>query len=196
MSNPVPVQLKPRVLLDVDGVLADFVTPALRVVEQITGAPPHPDCHTDWDLFKDYPKEVETKFYDEFKKEGWCAALPVYPGAQDGVEALRRVADVYFVTSPMHGPHWAFERTEWLVKHFGARYDHVVHTNAKYLCKGDILVDDKWQHLNNWFGQHADGVGILWEQPYNKDRWSICTNDWNVVLQHVGYKAARLERAR
>lgn len=159
---------KPRVLLDVDGVLADFVTPALEVVKRVTGQPVPTDATQEWDLFRSYPKEVQDLFYAEFKKEGWCYGLAPYPGALQGVNALREVADVYFVTSPMHGPHWSDERARWLVDYFGAHRNHVVSTNAKYVCRGHVLVDDKTSHIVKWLSHHDDGIGIVWQQPYNE----------------------------
>lgn len=175
---------KPRVLLDVDGVLADFLTPSLKVIESVTGEPVPPEYLTEWDFMRHYDKETSKKFYDIFKSEGWCFNLEVYPGAVEAVKELRGYADVYFVTSPMHGRHWAFERTEWLDKHFGARRDHVVHTNAKYLCVGDVLVDDKPSHIIEWELSHPKGTGLLWNQPYNKYDVPrmLRAHDWFTVL--------------
>lgn len=175
-----------RILLDVDGVLADFVTPALEIVRNVTGAPVPEDALEDWDIFRAYPKDVQNKFYDAFKCEGWCMGLEPYPGSQEGIALLERVADVYFVTSPMHGPHWAYERTLWLKKYFGVPAKRVVHTNAKYLCVGDIFVDDKFDHVENWQKAHPHGCSVLWTQPYNrKNEWPHRATCWEEVHQLV-----------
>lgn len=185
---------KPRVLLDVDGVLADFVTPALQVVQQVTGKPAPKDATDDWDLFRAYDQETQAKFYNEFKKEGWCYALQPYPGALEGVNMLRDLADVYFVTSPMHGPHWSDERARWLVDYFGAKRNQVVSTNAKYVCAGDVLVDDKTSHVVKWLQHHERGLGVVWAQPYNiadtLPERAIRTLNWNDVVKSVRFTLA------
>ena len=176
-----------RILLDVDGVLADFVSSALQVIERVTGKKPVPEVHHDWDMFKPYPKDVEDAFYREFKREGWCINLPVYPGARAGVDLLREYADVYYVTSPMsNAPYWAHERTLWLIRHFAANDRQVVHTNAKYVCVGDILVDDKIEHLQQWERHHPNGIPVLWDQPYNRKNTSYQrARTWQDVLTHL-----------
>ena len=175
-----------RVLLDVDGVLADFLTPAIKVVQDITGAPPSADAMKDWNIFRGYDKKTENKFYDVFKSEGWCMSLELYPGARAGVQLLRdNDLDVYFVTSPMHGRNWYYERAAWLMKHFDAKHDHVIHTNAKHVCVGRVLVDDKPAHVENWQASHPLSTGILWDRPYNQEvtRWITRANSWDFVLE-------------
>lgn len=185
---------KPRVLLDVDGVLADFVTPALEVMKNVTGKPLPEDVLEDWDIFRSVDKSLQSHIYDEFKKEGWCYALKPYPGAIKGVSRLREIADVYFVTSPMHGPHWAYERTKWLIDLFNAKTGHVISTNAKYVCRGNVLIDDKTSHIVKWGEHHPDALRILWKQPYNEKDTPrgpvIHTNDWDKAHEAIRFLVA------
>jgi 5'(3')-deoxyribonucleotidase len=175
-----------RVLLDVDGVLADFVTSAAKVVEAVTGAPLPADALEEWDIFRSYDEETRKKIYSACKVEGWCLGLEPYAGAVDFVRHLDEIADVYFVTSPMNGPHWAFEREQWLKKHFGTHHHKVVSTNAKYLCVGDVFVDDQFSHVEKWAKSHRHGVGVLWTQPYNlKDEWDYRATTYNHIIEYV-----------
>lgn len=178
--------IRQRVLLDVDGVLADFVSSAARVVERVTGAPLPVDALEEWDIFRSYPKEVQNEIYGACKTEGWCLALEPYQGAVDFVRRLDEVADVYFVTSPMGGPHWAYEREQWLKKHFGTHHHKVVSTNAKYLCVGDVFVDDKFSHVEKWSKFHRPGIGVLWTQPYNlKEEWGHRATKYDDIIEYV-----------
>lgn len=161
---------KPRVLLDVDGVLADFLTPSFAILNAITGLKHKPEDLREWDLFSLYPRTAESAFYDECNAPGLCAGLPIIPGAQAFVASLLQFADVYVVTSPMnHNRTWAWEREQWLQKHFDIPAKKVVHTSAKYLCLGDVLIDDKPSNIEAWERAHGPkGIGLLWDAPYNQ----------------------------
>lgn len=160
---------KPRVLLDVDGVLADFLTPSFAILNRLSGLSHVAADLKEWDLFSLFPRTVEDAFYDECNKPGFCSSLPVLPGAVEFVAGLREVADVYIVTSPMnHNQTWTWERQQWLKQHFDVPHRHIVHTSAKYLCVGDVLIDDRPLNIEEWEREHAKGVGALWDAPYNK----------------------------
>lgn len=174
---------RPRVLLDVDGVLADFLTPSLAIFQRLTG---HPYTHGDfktWDIFETIPREHESAYYEVVNVPGWCRSLPVYEGAQAGVQALKEVADLYIVTSPLsRHPTWTHEREGWLHEHFGIHHRKIVHTSAKYLCIGDVFVDDRPDHIEAWEAEHAGGLGLLWDQPYNRgSKAGFRVLDWNQV---------------
>ncbi len=183
---------KKRFLVDVDGVLSDFCAHAFKLMEKITGRPVPPGADGDWDIFAWMgDPALKDACYDIIKGPGWCAEIPVYPGAREGVDALREVGDVYFCTSPTHGPYWYYERAEWLMHHFGAKRNHIIHAVDKHVCAGDVLVDDKPEHVFDWLDHHPNGYGVLWLQPYNKlarhptnldvDLRVIRTCDWGIV---------------
>jgi len=160
---------RPRVLLDVDGVLANFLEPCLALINDMWGtdyklAPLHA-----WNLFDHLkvPKELEDDVYYRMKKEGWCESIPVYPGAVEGVAELRRIADVHICTSPMGGRHWVHERNLWLDKHFGFKARDITHTSAKYICKANALIDDKIENLMVWNDHHPRGSALCWNQVSN-----------------------------
>jgi 5'(3')-deoxyribonucleotidase len=175
-----------RVLLDVDGVLADFVMPAGKVVEEVTGAPLPADAIEEWDLFRSYDEDTQSKIYTVCKAEGWCLAIEPYPGAVDFIKKLDEVADTFFVTSPMGGPHWAYERELWVKKHFGMHHHKVVSTSSKFICAGDVFVDDKFSHIEAWAKEYRHGLPILWTQPYNlKHEWGYRASTYNEILEYV-----------
>lgn len=174
------------VLLDCDGVLADFITPALKVVEKHTGVLYKEEHFDDWDFIKvirdNHGHEVVDKCYDDFHREGFVFDLPVYPGAVEGVARLRKVADVFVVTSPMHSRHWYYERVEWLKTFFGFKNRSIIHCGTKRLVQGNMLVDDKPANLVDW-GNFNSGVPVLWDRPYNKkDALPFRTDNWGALL--------------
>lgn len=153
-----------RVLLDIDGVCADFLTSALRVVHKMTGVFYRPEDLTSWDSVQQIATDA---CWDRFREEGFCASMLPYAGAVEGVERLRSIAEVRALTSPIHGRHWYFERAEWCQRHLGIHTDHVYFAKHKHLVHGDILIDDRAEHVREWAAAHPRGVGVLWSQPYN-----------------------------
>lgn len=190
------MRTRPRVLLDVDGVLGDYVAAILPVARAIAGKAFLRSDVDQWDIAKALslsPPEGDAMFAAT-RELGFCASIPVLPGAVEGVRALRSVSDVYFVTSPTHGRHWYYERTEWLVRHFDALVEHVVHAKRKELVAGDVFVDDKPEHVWDWCRHHAAGRGILWDAPYNRSvdmGYLPRTMSWKHVLDIVGEVARR-----
>jgi len=161
---------RPRVLLDVDGVLCDFLNPCLRIINNLMGTSHTLDHMTSWHVFEalGVPADVEKLVYDEMKTPGWCRKLPVYPEAIEGVRMLRDIADVYVCTSPMNGETWVHERERWCMAHFGFTRKDFVHTEAKYTTAADVLVDDKTETVVRWSQHFPDGLGIRFSQVTNK----------------------------
>lgn len=160
--------MRRRVLLDVDGVLADFLSPSLAFLDHEFGVKQDAQTFPSWDLFETIDRRYQEAMATHWAQPGWCRAIPVYGGAQEAVMALREVADVYFVTAQMlHAPYWMWERVQWLKEHFAADDRHIVLTLAKYLIVGDVFVDDKPANVNAWAAAHPEKQGVLWTQPYN-----------------------------
>ena len=160
---------KPRVLLDVDGVLADFLTPSLGLIEKLTGRKYTVDEMVTWDIFEVVGKEWEQPFFEACNQPGFAASLDVYQGAKEGVARLHEIAEVYIVTSPLnHNPTWTHEREKWLKQHFDIPHNRVVHTSAKHLCIGDALIDDRPYNVQKWGYEHPAGTGLLWDAPWNR----------------------------
>jgi len=184
---------RPRVLLDVDGVLADFLTPCIQIINEMTGWDKKKADIKSWHVFKSLgvPEDVETRVYAEMQRPGWCLSLDPLPGAVEGVARLRQTSEVYFVTSPMKSPNWTHERTLWLIEHFGADWKSVIHCSAKHVCAGDVFVDDRVEHLVRWKKSHPHGVAIKYEAEHNiVDDWEdgITVRSWREFpsIHHLG----------
>lgn len=174
--------VRPTVLLDCDGVLADFVAAFLDIVEEETG---ERFLHSDVGGFDikialglDAAEAV--RCYSRITP-GFCGSLAPIAGAIEGVASLQDVADVYIVTSPWNScPTWMSERELWLKKHFAIHHSRVIHGSAKHLVRGNFLVDDKAETVIRWQAAHPDKSAVLWAQPWNEyEPWGgVRTNDW------------------
>ena len=189
-----------RVLLDCDGVLADFIGSVLdAVADEIGIRYTHEDIKEfnftkALNLDADVARRVKRTISEG---PGWWFALAPFPEAIEGVAKLREVANVYIVTSPWNShPNWLHEREAWLKKHFGIPHSHVVACSAKYIVSGDLLVDDKTDALVKWedeqksWWQNEDGTkgetfGVQWQTPHNRlDEWSgRSTRSWSELLE-------------
>lgn len=178
------MRLQPTLLLDIDGVLADFLTPCIAVLEDLTGQKFEAAHTKTWDIMEalSIPEDVQEEAYKRMRTEGFCYGLRAYEGSQDAVKRLREIADIYVVTAPLGGPHWAHEREKWLLEHYDISGKKIISTHAKYRITGDLLVDDKTANLVAWRKYHPRSVPVRWDQSYNQDDWDgIHTNSWDVL---------------
>lgn len=168
---------KPIILFDADGVLLDFLTPALAVAEKAiyaaTGAQTilTPETLNTWDIFDVIGKQYEDACYVEYEKPGFCESIRPYPEAVLGMKEMRKIADVVVVTSPIHSPTWCHERLASLREHFHIHRKDVIFTSRKELVLGRMLIDDRTANVEKWAEAHYhdQGQGVLWSQPYNAD---------------------------
>lgn len=158
-----------RILCDVDEVLAGFLVASFNILHRVTGTRYQATDLHDWDIFETVPRQYEEQFMEAWRVPGMCLSIPVIPGSLEGVKGLQERGDLYIVTSPFTSvPTWTHERDKWLERHFGIHPRQIVHTSAKYLVTGDVLIDDKPSNLQAWLEHHPEGIGILWAQPYNE----------------------------
>ncbi len=160
---------KPRVGVDVDGVLADLTALILGALNRMHGTSFREEDMTTWRAQDLFPGLDEAAFWREIMAPGFHRSIPVYPGAQEGLRALQEVADVYIVTSHLpFAPTWVSERDAWLMEHFHIPHAKIVHTEAKYVFLGRALIDDRPSNVARWQAEHPRGVGILWARSCNR----------------------------
>jgi 5'(3')-deoxyribonucleotidase len=168
---------KPTLLLDVDGVLADFISAALSILRNKFGVVDyHHDTIETWEMFSSMPAHAHLKdeVYEILKKEGGCFSMLPYDGAVAAVQTLKRLVDIVIVTSPFYGSKtWVHEREKWLEYFFNISHKDMIHTGRKELVHGDILVDDKLETIEKWSKRWPHGHAIIWDQRYNQSN-EVC----------------------
>lgn len=186
---------KPKLNLDVDGVIADFAAAACQHLTTLTGKPHDPLAVTTWEVFDSFPDAVahRAEVYRRMKGPGGCYAIPVVDGAKEAIAELREIADVTVVTAPFFGaPTWAYEREQWLGDHFGIHRDDIIHAEKKYLVHGDIMLDDKESHIvrwqSYWHEQEQYGArGLLWRtsRTINPAEGIEIMDSWTDVINYT-----------
>lgn len=173
-----------RVLVDCDGVMADFLTRALEVINESGSSYVHDDV-TEFEICSalGIPEMWDT-LRRACAQEGFVSSLKPIPNALAGLSSLRRLHEVVAVTSPMSVRNWAFEREEWLMKYMGFKKDEIVQTSGKHLIQADVIVDDRIDNVLSWISHHPNGLGIIFPAPHNK---TFVTEQEN-VLKTTGWE--------
>lgn len=154
------------ILLDVDGVVADFSGYLLESVYSDLTA----DDVTCWDIMSLMTDEQRVMAKHKLKNPIWWFEQPVLAGAKEGVEFLQQDGhQIHWVTSPWHSCNgWESARRDWLHQYFKAEPKDITFTYRKDLVHGDVLIDDKYEHVAGWVGRHGP-FGLLFDAPYNRD---------------------------
>ncbi len=179
-----------RVLCDVDGVLASYVSSVLDLSSRHFGTRLSPDDIKTWDLFEHLgltPAQLNT-LYAELNAPGFCTSIQPMPGAQRFLTELQeRGYSVHIVTAPWRSSQtWMWERERWLWKHFGIAGKHVTHTAAKELVTGRVFIDDKADHVRKWQAAHPRGHALLFSAPYNEDATDLRrVRSYDEILQVI-----------
>lgn len=160
-----------RVLLDVDGLLADFTSSALEVVAKVVGrryALADVVCFDFCDALG-LPKASRRAVMNTIAHTpGFARDMEPCDGAIKGVAQLRAMADVYIVTTPWPGsPTWEHERREWLAERFKIDHKHVLQGDPKFLVDGDMFVDDRSGNVRAWLAERPTKCGVFWGTRHN-----------------------------
>lgn len=186
---------RPRILVDCDGILSDFVSPALDLIHSHTGDRHTVDEITQWDVFAAVGKKEHEHILDAaVEHRRFCETMPLQPGAKEAIDELRNIGDVYIITSPYDARSWVYERTRWLIQHFGFNKKQIANISAKFLVPGDVLLDDSDTNLKDWSAEWPTGVTtarplpLLWDRPWNRHVNHPGVNrvdDWDTVVKKV-----------
>lgn len=181
--------MRKKVVLDVDGILADFCGAAAATMTRVSGRlvlPHHIDRWEVTDVLDDDGHKAESKL--AFQSRGFCSSIDPYPGAAEAVRSISEVADVVYATAPMHkNEHWIRERIEWLERVVGADPKSVVFTYQKHLVSGACILEDSGPNADLWASAHPSGVAMIWDRPYNRHEGlgARRVHSWDDVLGHV-----------
>lgn len=176
--------LPPIIGLDVDGVVANLVGPLLDQLHERAGKRLFEPDITRFDLTAVLGPELWPVARNILLEPGFAASLPPYPGAIEGVQRLRSLGRVVFVTSPFpRSPTWAEDRTRWLRVHTDVDRNDIVHVADKTLFAGPILIDDSPMQLEAWVqsGRHAIRMARSW----NRDAPGAVARSWDELVSLV-----------
>ena len=188
--------LKPILLLDMDGPIADFDLAFWQYCQE-------QGFELNIDSLDDPNRKrfmTENFVHDDERLEArrqidttrWFIDLPVTKGAAEGVPELVKVFDVWVCTKPLEvNPYCRDDKGAWLRNHFPYLEHKMILAPKKSLVLGDILLDDApepscipyaaWKPVV--FPSVFNREGSVWEElptwHWGDDPEILLTHQWN-----------------
>jgi uncharacterized HAD superfamily protein len=161
--------------IDVDGVLADFMTAYTRLAVQMGLAPEVSGTldQTAWETYGAVPRENVSRVWDHIKQSMtfWHGAPPLIDkDTFNRLSDLEARHDIYYVTARV-GIHAKYQTTKWL-EHRGVREPTVVMSSKKGEIAAAIgahyAIDDKAGNaiFTGYFAKKTHSYII--DRPYNQ----------------------------
>lgn len=175
------------ILLDLDGVLCDFVTGALRAngIQDIDGIfdkwPP-----LEWDIWNLYGG-TEHDFWKNIelaeRTSGFWENLSPYDWKDEILNMVRAKGEFLVSTSPSLDPWCASAKVTWMRKHIGPRFCNYMIGHQKYAMANpdNILIDDNDGNVKKF--REAGGRAILFPHRWNSNH--RFENDRLNYLRHM-----------
>lgn len=158
---------KHNFILDMDGILVDFVTGMIRSHELSI----HHDEWNSWHYHKTLGLTLD-EFYAPATVDGWWENLPLYDWAHDLYQSVKSVAaDIIIATTPHSDDKCPSEKVRALRKHGFLDDKSVRYQIGSPKClmakSGYILIDDSQDNYDNFTSK--GGRAILFPQPWNNN---------------------------
>lgn len=180
------------ILVDLDGVLADFEAHRFRTLSE-RGLPAlHPHLVLDFYGTASYTRHFGQQAAYAARavttEVGFFRNMPPVPGALEGVRRLRedpRVASVRVCSKPLREhPNCTAEKLEWVHHHLGLRWaSTAIITHVKSEVVADVNIDDR-PHLLAYTAVRGEPepawTPVVFSQPWNLgDADAHRMEDWN-----------------
>lgn len=158
-------------------------------MNRVTGVTRTFDHFDMWDMFELCNEEEKKACFKEFSQLGFCMSLKPFEAAIEAVEELRTFLELYVVTSPHHSRNWTYERTEWLMQHFGFKFGEIAHMSAKHIVRANGLLDDKPGNVIAWHEEHPEEEAMLWHISNTRNiplpRATMRVHTWAEVIERM-----------
>lgn len=185
-----------RLLLDLDGVVVDFIGAAYELFFERTGVLYHPQDLKQHSIAGHIGQAHYDQMEEMFNEPGFFLGLKPYPGALDHVNGLIDEGhEVFICTSPTMMKHpttgkrvvngkCAEEKFAWVHDHLPRLTRRVSVSSDKHLFRADALLDDGDHNIIPWAEAHADKLAVVIEQPWN-EKLAMPKNSVRATLANV-----------
>jgi len=147
-----------RLLVDMDGVLADVYAQFIRLEYEKTGIRLNLES-----LYGKLEAEAFPNYEESVRSINFFRNAPRMESSIEGLRYLNNKYDVLVVSSAMEFPGSLFEKREWLGEFYPfISWKQIVFCGDKSVVRGDIMIDDHPKNLDIFPGRK-----ILYTQPHN-----------------------------
>lgn len=170
----------PIILVDMDGVLADFDRHFMTVWSARYPDRPALDQsrRTSFYIKDEFKPEYLQDIRDIFEEPGFYLSLPPIQGAVESMQNMKQAGyDVWICSSPkMNYRYCAPEKYQWVERELGTEWvERVILTRRKAMIQGDVLIDDK---PDIPFAETASWKQVLFDAPYNRSHYGLPRINW------------------
>jgi 5'(3')-deoxyribonucleotidase len=147
-----------RLIVDMDGVLADIYLQFIKFEEDETGIR---------QAYENLIGRPEDEAFKNLRKyvfmDGFFGNAPVIKGSCEALEMLNLKYELFVVSSATEFPQSLHEKHEWITHHFPfISWKQMVFCGLKSAVYGDIMIDDHFKNLDSFKGRT-----LLFSQPHN-----------------------------
>jgi len=173
-----------QILLDMDGVLADFVGGICKLHNRTCYDKPEHMGEFKMEKLWGMSKE---EFWIPQDKQGFWLGLEKTVEADDIVQLADETVgfkNIAIVTSPSNNIFCISEKKVWMKKYFPGLEKRMIFTNVKGFVAGPnrLLIDDKDKNVDEF--NRAGGWGILLPRYWNR-RWERAEEGLDVVIRNI-----------
>lgn len=138
------METQKRLLIDMDGVMADIYQQAINFEFAESGRRIRLEDVQGKDEIVAFPNAKR-----HVREKGFFRTAPVMPGAVQTITELHKHYEIFVVSAAMEFPNSLEEKYHWLDEHFPfIGWQHIVLCGVKTVVQGDILIDDHYKNLD------------------------------------------------
>ena len=152
------------ILVDMDGIIVDLLTPWLTRINNCCGQILTKDDITTWHM-----PEVKCPHVFKFLDESLFLNAPAIPYAIQTLKTWADTHDVLLLTAPAPDPKTASAKLVWVQNHLGWGRERVILTSRKELVFGDVLIDDKPSTLLEYKRAWPNALLMTIDYVYTRD---------------------------
>jgi 5'(3')-deoxyribonucleotidase len=147
-----------RILVDMDGVLADVYARFFELYKEGTGLTKTTNEIMGLKEAEAFPEAIRW-----VETTGFFRSLPVIPDSQRVLKLLNESYEIIVISMATEYPASLTDKQLWLNDHFPfINWKQIVFCGNKSLIPADLMIDDHFKNLDNF-----DGETIMFIQPHN-----------------------------
>lgn len=164
------------VLCDLDGMVADLMTPWLSAYNRDYSDNLTQAQLLEFDIHHFVKPECGQKIYDYINAGDVYAQLQPIPGALLAIEAIKKQGhEVVIVTAGAKHEHTAGHKLEWCKRYLGFSRKDCMIAHRKELVRGDVFLDDSPKMIRNYRKAWPNTPILSIAYPHNECVAPICT---------------------